>query len=292
MLTLTVSGPQLRQDDPSSLKDIVILLQAAISKAGAEKLTVRTKFMIETINSLKNNRMKTGRVRSEISTEHTVRMKKILGGLKASEPLRITVQDIRDSDKRGKWWLVGASFRDEGLPNERLDKQSSGEQREQRESLDANGLDLLRLAKEQRMNITDIHRSIFVTIMSATDYKDAHRRLIKLGLKRSQELTIPVVLLHCAAAEELYNPYYTLISRELCADSKLKWAFQFTLWGIFEKMGEGTDGDSDEEKNDDRAPTMRGIVNLAKMYGVLILEDRLGLHILKVSLFPMVRKAY
>jgi nucleolar MIF4G domain-containing protein 1 len=79
---IRTSGPQLRKDDPSSLKDIVNMLRPAIASAGGEKnLSVRTKFMIESINDLKNNRMKTGAVASAVTSQHTVRMKKILGTL-------------------------------------------------------------------------------------------------------------------------------------------------------------------------------------------------------------------
>lgn len=258
-------------------------MQAAVSKAGEGNLTVRTKFMIETINSLKNNRMKTGIAASTIASEHTIRMKKILGSLnnrnlKGSEPLRITIKDIRECDKRGKWWLVGASYKDENETNEKPQSRLSAGIGQ---SADSNGLSLLQLAKEQRMN-TDVRRSIFVSIMSATDYKDAHRRLIKLGLKRAQELEIPKVLLHCASAEEQYNPYYTLIARELCADRKLKMAFQFSLWDMFKLMGEDTTEENYDDE-DDQGPSTRAIVNLAKMYGILILNNRVGLSLLKVA---------
>jgi hypothetical protein len=48
------SGPQLRQDDPSALKDIVLLIQPAVAQVGEASLSVRTKFMIDTITDLKN----------------------------------------------------------------------------------------------------------------------------------------------------------------------------------------------------------------------------------------------
>ncbi|KMU86960.1 MIF4G/MA4 domain-containing protein [Coccidioides immitis H538.4] len=109
------SGPQLRQDDPSALKDIVLLIQPAVAQIGEAALSVRTKFMIETITDLKNNKLKNAPGAS-ISLEHLTKMRKILGSLnsrslRASEPLRIGRADIQNSDKRGKWWLVGASWR-------------------------------------------------------------------------------------------------------------------------------------------------------------------------------------
>ncbi|MCJ1435402.1 suppressor of glycerol defect [Xylographa pallens] len=285
------SGPQLRQDDPSALKSIVLLLQPALAKIGTENVSVRTKFMIETINKLKNNRMKTGVAASTITSEHTIRMKKTLGSLntrnlKASEPLRIGLNDIKNTDKRGKWWLVGASYRDE----DKQEEQTSS--RRPKSKLEADSLDnqehnditnenddLLHLAKQHRMN-TDIRRSVFITIMSATDYRDAHLRLLKLRLKKSQELEIPKVLIHCAGAEAIYNPYYNLIARLLCSDRKLKMAFQFSLWDLFKKMGEDEDADGDDDEERANLDT-RTIVNLAKMFGALVADGGLTIGILK-----------
>ncbi|KAM3069948.1 suppressor of glycerol defect [Clarireedia jacksonii] len=277
-----ISGPQLRQDDPSSLKDIVTMLGPAVQQAGGEgKLSVRTKFMIETINDLKNNKMKTGGVASAVTSEHTVRMKKTLGSLnnrslKASEPLRIGLKDIKESDKKGKWWLVGASWAGNAEDD---DESSKMQNKKEVQKVDAGTSDLVQLAREQRMN-TDIRRAIFITIMSASDYQDAYLRLMKLKLKKVQELEIPKVLVHCSSAEKLYNPYYTLIAKRLCGDRKLKMAFQFSLWDLFKRMGETNNNDDDNFGEDEELDT-RHIVNLAKMFGTLITEGALGLSVLK-----------
>lgn len=237
--------------------------------------------MVETINSLRNNRMKTGLAASTIASEHTMQMKKILGSLNtrtinASEPLRIGLKDIRDTDKRGKWWLVGASYRDQGLSKEDVPMSSSVTRTTDR--LDG-PLDLLQLAKDNGMN-TDIRRTVFVTIMSATDYRDAYSRLLKLRFKKSQQLQIPKVILHCASAEMVYNPYYTCISRLLCSDRRIRMAFQFSLWDIFKRLGEDIEDGAYDEQADELS--LGSIVNLAKLFGVLVAEDVLGLSILKV----------
>ena len=285
------SGHQLRQDDPSSLKEIVLQLQAAIAQSNEGKLSVRTKFMIETINNLKNNRMKTGVTASNIVFEHRTRMKRTLGGLsqkniKASEPLRIGLKDLRQTDKRGKWWLVGASYKD--------DDPDDAKRMEQRSFIhgknngEANGehaaADLIQLAKEQRMN-TDVRRSIFIAVMSATDHNDAYARLVKLRLKKSQELEIPKVLIHCAGAEKVYNPFYTILSRRVCSDKKLKMSFQFSLWDLFKQMGEGEDEPRGNDEQYEGKIGLRSLVNQAKMFGVLIAEGGLGIGVLKVCSF-------
>lgn len=282
------SGSQLRQDDPSSLKEIVLLLQAAVANSKEEELSVRTKFMIEMINNLKNNRMKTGVAASTITSEHTVRMRKILGSLnqrnvRASEPLRIALKDLRQTEKRGKWWLVGTSYRDGDADDaEQTEQPSSAGGKNSREAdMEGADADLIQLAKEQRMN-TDVRRSIFIAVMSATDHNDAYVRLMKLRLKKIQELEIPKVLIHCAGAEKVYNPFYTLLSRRVCSDKKLKMAFQFSLWDLFKQMGEGRDEPKEDDEEDEGKLGLRSLVNLAKMFGVLIAEGGVGLGVLKV----------
>ncbi|RDL32454.1 uncharacterized protein BP5553_08910 [Venustampulla echinocandica] len=279
---IRTSGPQLRQDDPSSLKEIVAMLRPAIASVGEENMSVRTKFMIETINNLKNNRMKTGATASAVASEHTIRMKKTLGTLntrsiKASEPLRIGLNDIQNSDKKGKWWLVGASWSgNTGAAKDSMVDDTPTNSMTRVE--DTETTDLLQLAREQRMN-TDVRRAIFVTIMSATDYQDAYLRLLKLKLKKVQEYEIPKVLIHCSGAEKAYNPYYTLIAKKICGDRRLRTAFQYCLWDLFKTMGESDD--DDVVADDDETLDMRHIVNLAKMFGTLILEGGLGLGALK-----------
>lgn len=302
------SGPQLRQDDPTSLKDIVLMIQPAVAKIGEANLSVRTKFMIETITDLKNNRVKTGVAASAISSEHITRMRKILGSLnnrqiRATEPLRISLADIRNSEKKGKWWLVGASWKEE-------DPLEAARQSLQGTASNSNDIDfddddpdptfandhttLLHLAKANRMN-TDIRRSIFIAIMSATDFRDAYTRLLKLRLKKrsGQEGEIPRVLLHCAGAEDAYNPYYTLIARKLCVDEgkRIKMEFQFSLWDLFKKLGENTDEDDDDVFDEDEAGQfeLKTLVNVGKMYGTLLADGTLPITILKPLNFAYLR---
>ncbi|KFY19765.1 hypothetical protein V491_04233 [Pseudogymnoascus sp. VKM F-3775] len=288
---IRTSGPQLRQNDPSSLKDIVIMLRPAVEKAGGEaNMSLRTRFMIETINDLKNNKVKTGAAASAVISEHTIRMKKTLGtlnsrSLKSSEPLRIGLDDIRQSDSKGKWWLVGASWTGnetanrDGAPSEPTSRAKEADVADDI-AIDTRTTDLAQLAREQRMN-TDVRRAIFIAIMSASDFQDAYMRLNKLKLKKSQELEMPKVLIHCSGAEASYNPYYTLIAKKLCGDRKLKMAFQFSLWDLFKKMGEGDNEDDVPDEDDEDALSTRHIVNLAKMFGALIVDGGLTISVLK-----------
>lgn len=295
-----VAGSQLRQDDPSSLKDIVLLLQKSVTKAGEGTLSVRTKFMMETINDLKNNKMKTGITASAIASEHVVRMKKQLGtlnshNLKGSEPLRIGLNDIKDTEKKGKWWLVGASWRNDTdvaeAPSQKRKETHTGESDLKEQTGE---VDLFQLAREQRMN-TDVRRAIFITIMSASDYKDAHVRLLKLNLKKAQETEIPRVIVHCAGCETTYNPYYTLLAQKFCLDHKSRKCFQFALWDVFKSLGEKRDDENDSSEDEDQSHepagdlSLRKLVNLGKLYGTLMVKDALSITTLKPLNFPYLK---
>lgn len=296
---IRLAGPSLRQDDPLSLKDIVAMIRPAVAKIGEANLSVRTKFMIETINDLKNNKMRTGVSASVVLSEHGTRMKKLLGSLnsrklKATEPLRIGLKDIKEADKRGKWWLVGASWAGRSDEKDVQSNQESDKRAEEDggdEDMDLDGEDggvpdLAELAREQQMN-TGVRRSIFVAVLSATDYEDAYVRLLKLRLNKDRQREIPNVLIQCAGAEAQYNPYYTLIAKRMCTDRKIRWSFQDALWKLFRRLGESIFGDdAEEEEDEDDKVDMRRLVNVAKMYGALVADGALGLAVLKCLNLP------
>ena len=264
----------------------MLLLQRPVADIGEDQMSVRTKFMIETIHSLKNNRLKTGAAASAVAAEHTTRMKKALGSLnnsrsiKAAEPLRITLADIRESEQKGKWWLVGASYHDPAkLANNHHDQHTN---RSRHEDLDADyesdspgSVNLSKLAREQGMN-TDVRRAIFIATLSAIDYQDAHMRILKLHLKAKQMLEIPRVLVHCAGAEDSYNPFYALVARKFCGEHRLRKAFQFTFWDVLRRL----EADGNEEDEQEKM-TIRKLVNFAKFYGSLIADGSLRIAVLK-----------
>lgn len=294
-------GPTLRQDDPMALKDIVSLIPPAVAKAGEKNLTVRTKFMIDTITDLKNNKLKAGAGASAVISEHTTRMKKILGQLKSrklksTEPMRMGLKDIQDADKKGKWWLVGASWAGRSADDKGAAKSATpaGQDDSDDDSIILEddveeGPDLGELAREQGMN-TEVRRSIFISIMSALDYQDAYFRILKLRLNKERQREVPNVLIRCVGAEQHYNPYYTLIARKLCSEQReVRWAFQASLWRLFGRMGESGFGDDDEDavedleddEDGDEAVGLRRLVNTAKMFGALVAAGSLGLVVLK-----------
>ncbi|KAJ7475957.1 hypothetical protein FB451DRAFT_1034114 [Mycena latifolia] len=279
------SGQQLRQDDPSALKDIIQVVQNKISDHD-EALSSRTRFMVETLTNLKNNKVKRNTTLNQ-GGEAVERMKKFLIGLGknrhvlAHEPLRVSLQDLHSAESKGKWWLVGAAWGGDPL----VDRQDEAPKEP---SNDLGNTTLLKLARKQGMN-TDIRRSIFVVLMSSDDYVDACERLSQLSLTEVQQREIVRVLLHCCGNEKSYNPYYTLVCQHLCRSShSYKITLQFCLWDFLRDLGETTVGGAEVIKslNDDDGFDVKSISstrmkNVAKAYAWWIAKDCVTLGILK-----------
>ena len=284
------AGQQLRRDDPSSLKDIVLQLPFSVKKTGEDKVSVRATFMIETIKDLKDNCMKSGILATTITSEHTLRMKKILGSLntrsiKAREPLRIGMKDLRNRDKAGIWWLIGSSYKGEdrkmeGPLNSTKQLPFDASSNVGNDASDVVSKELVQLASEQHMN-TGVRRSIFEEIMSSSDYNDAYGRILKVCPK-SKRVEVPGVIIHCAGAEKTYNPFYTFLSRRFCSDKELRYRFRSSLSSLLRRMGNGrSDFDGDEEDVVEEKLELRILFNLAKMFGILIAEGGLDITALK-----------
>lgn len=270
------SGNQIRSDDPTALKEIVLLSNLKISSM--KNPNPRTQFLVETINSLKNNKM---RAENEFTQELAVRLKKFLGNLgnKLSDPIQVGLDDIRNVETKGKWWLVGSAWKDS-------EESSSYDTKAMNDILDTAEPNWMQIAKEQRMN-TDIRRAIFITIMSSEDYIDAVTKLDKLQLKKAQEREIPRILIHCVGMEASWNPFYGLLAHKLSESHSYRKTFQFMFWDILKEFDNGN-GDSDDEddfrgfdNDQDEDTKLKRIYNLGRFFGFMMAEGSLPLHSLK-----------
>ncbi|THV07360.1 hypothetical protein K435DRAFT_833689 [Dendrothele bispora CBS 962.96] len=294
------SGQQLRQDDPSALRDIIQVVQTKIADK-EDSISSRTRFMVETLNNLKNNKVKRLGTQNQ-GGDAVERMKKFLSNLgkkrhvMAHEPLRVTLDDLHSAESKGKWWLVGAAWG--GDPLVERQQQDELKSNEERTGDTTNNL-LLKLAKKQGMN-TDIRRSIFVVLMSSDDYIDACERLSQLKLSEVQQREIIRVLLHCCGNEKFYNPYYTLVCQHLCGLShSYKITLQYCLWDFLRSLGESKVGGIEVIKNlkdgggdvgfDVKSISSTRMRNVAKAYAWWIAKDCVTLAVLKPLDFVLLK---
>ncbi|ONH69427.1 Suppressor of glycerol defect protein 1 [Cyberlindnera fabianii] len=281
------AGQQMRSDDPNALKEIIMQFQENVQ---GQEVNTRTRFLIETITNLRNNKSKN---MNEQTQQLVIRMKKVLATVnnRMNEPLQVSLDDIHNIDTKGKWWLVGSAWKGNQASEASGVNDVEMNTEEMNDILDSAEPNWMELARSQRMN-TDIRRAIFITIMSSQDYIEAFTKLDKLRLKRSQEREIPKILLHCVSIEKVYNPYYGLLANKLCSQHSLRKTMQFCFWDLLKEL-EGDDSDDSEDEgdyfkklntdiagNDDDFQLQR-TVNLGKFFGNLIAEGSLPLHSLK-----------
>lgn len=134
--------------------------------------------------------------------------------------MNVSLEDLRNVDKRGKWWLVGSAWAGDPLVDRQQQVDEPLEldlaQDDEASLSEDKAKALLKLAKRQGMN-TDVRRSIFVVLMSSEvgpirrfstllgdnvllrfqDYVDACDRLNHLKINDQQRPEIVRVLLHC-----------------------------------------------------------------------------------------------
>ncbi|KAI8639720.1 hypothetical protein BD408DRAFT_391902 [Parasitella parasitica] len=283
---IRTAGPEMRSDDPTSLKQIIDEIQKETAKRDPATISIRHKFMLETITNIKNNKIKNGRTAGGQSEKEMVsKMKKFLNGLskkrtvRSTEPLRVSLDDIRHVETKGKWWLVGASWKDNLVgTSSKYSTAKIPEDLKKDQSLQET---LLKLARKQGMN-TDVRRTIFVTIMSSEDYLDAFEKLMKLGLSEVQQREICRVMLQCTGNEKTFNPYYMLVSKRLCqVDHSFKVTFQYCLWDFLRECGESEVGGLER---------ISRLSNTAKFYASLIADGALTLAVLKSVNFMSVQR--
>lgn len=112
------------------------------------------------------------------------------------DALRLSLEDIRSSSSKGKWWIVGAAWGGDPLvDNKNALKGTGGLQGDDNQSDQV----LAKLAKKQGMN-TDVRKSVFNVLMSSEVSKDY---ISYLNLANSVVLPHRIMLM-------LVNDYYNL----------------------------------------------------------------------------------
>ena len=258
LLALKYCGFQMRGEDPATVKEIILEVQTQAAQQPSQR--PRVKFMVETINDIKNNKKRDG---NDMESRYAPLKKYLKGlakkkGLGYVEPLRVTLQDLLESKEKGRWWLVGSAWA--GNSGAGQDIETPLAQAPQMDNK------FLKLAKKMGMN-TDIRKQIFLILVTSEDYAEAFERLLKLGLKEKQEREIVRVIIHCCGQEGTYNPYYAHLSQKLCSlRHGFKITFQYALWDFFKQIEE--------------SPAQK-IKNTARLLAFLLVSEALGVVIFK-----------
>ncbi|XP_073437697.1 nucleolar MIF4G domain-containing protein 1 [Dendrobates tinctorius] len=234
LLLLKNVGFSLRKDDALALKELICEAQnkaSTVDKKFQDQSRVR--FMLEIMLALKNNDMRKipGYDPEPVEKLRKLQRSLVHNNVSGSDTrLRVSLENILEADKIGRWWIVGSSWSGAPMIGQSTVKTSAP-------AVGKVSAKIMDLARKQRMN-TDIRRNIFCVIMTSEDYLDAFEKLLKLGLKDHQEREIVHVLIDCCLQEKTYNPFYAFLSSKFCEyDRRFQMTFQFSMWDKFRDLG-------------------------------------------------------
>ncbi|KAL5597047.1 hypothetical protein BROUX41_006286 [Berkeleyomyces rouxiae] len=308
-----MAGKYMRKDDPQALKDIVSALGNPSATQGNKEVSVRTKFMVETITDLKNNKLKAGVQESAVVADHVSRMRRLLGSLNqrrlaANGPLRIGLRDIALADVKGKWWLTGASFADprkaraaaqeaaanvessaaKGIARPTLDDGYASTDSEDYEFwLPENKL--RQLAIDQGLK-KEVQQTIMIAIAGSANLDDAVVHFRKLNLNKTHRCEVALVLMTCASGEHPYNPFYAAVAKRLAADGRIRYAYRSQLLSVFRRLGESLFDEEEDADDDTLGLDENRLFNIGKFVGSLITDGSMSLQSLKALDFPTMQK--
>jgi nucleolar MIF4G domain-containing protein 1 len=267
LLIIDHCGVTIRSDDPLSLKTIIATVNER-TRALADNN--RIQLLAEALLDLKNN--KSRRVQSAYN-EVVTSLRKWLGSVKTSlgsksgDPcLRVSLQDMLDVDRKGRWWIAGASWRSKETLGVAVVDTATKEPMVTVESEEEEFL--AKLATKMRMS-TGVRRSIFMVVMSSRDVGDAYERITRLDLKGKQDREVIRVLMECCAQEKSFNSFYAEVAALLCSENRQnKITAQYCLFDFFKSM----DDDSLKETR---------IINVARFLAHLVCEFHVSIAVVK-----------
>jgi pre-mRNA-splicing factor CWC22 len=116
-------------------------------------------------------------------------------------------------------------------------------------------------------NLTNLRRTIYLTIMNALGYEEAVHKLLKVQLEEGQEIELINMVIECCSQERSYSKFYGLVAERL---SKLNRVWYDCLHQAFENY----------YTTIHRYETNR-LRNIAKLFGHLLASDAISWNVLE-----------
>ncbi|KAL8942586.1 MAG: hypothetical protein Q9216_001568 [Gyalolechia sp. 2 TL-2023] len=150
----------------------------------------------------------------------------------------------------------------EGSDDEEYESGESSDDEEAKEEKN------LEIKDQTNTDLTNLRRTIYLTIMSSLDFEEAVHKLLKVNLPVGQEPELPSMVVECCSQERTYSKFYGLIGERFAKLNRL-WTELFEL--SFAKYYETIH----------RYETNR-LRNIARFFGHLLSSDGIGWHVLSI----------
>ncbi|KAI4128792.1 MAG: hypothetical protein LQ338_002543 [Usnochroma carphineum] len=126
----------------------------------------------------------------------------------------------------------------------------------------------LEIKDQTNTDLTNLRRTIYLTIMSSLDFEEAVHKLLKVNLPVGQEPELPSMVVECCSQERTYSKFYGLIGERFAKLNRL-WTelFEQSFAKYYDTIH--------------RYETNR-LRNIARFFGHLLSSDAIGWHILSI----------
>lgn len=229
----------------------------------------RTQYMIEVLFQVRKDRFKDNPsvkeeldlVEEEDQITHQVELD---GEVDVQDSLNIFKYDAdweehEEAYKRLKAEILGEASDDEGDDQEE-DESSEGEEDEETKAME--------IKDQSNVDLVNLRRTIYLTIMSSADPEEATHKLMKINLPAGQEPEMPSMIVECCSQEKTYTKFFGLIGERFAKINRL-WCdlFEQSFAKYYETIHR-------YENNKLR--------NIAMLFGHMFGVDALGWHALSV----------
>ncbi|KAL8834213.1 MAG: hypothetical protein Q9170_003870 [Blastenia crenularia] len=126
----------------------------------------------------------------------------------------------------------------------------------------------LEIKDQTNTDLTNLRRTIYLTIMSSLDFEEAVHKLLKINLPVGQEPELPSMVVECCSQERTYSKFYGLIGERFAKLNRL-WTelFESSFAKYYDTIH--------------RYETNR-LRNVARFFGHLLSSNAIGWHVLSI----------
>ncbi|KAL8917269.1 MAG: hypothetical protein Q9208_008045 [Pyrenodesmia sp. 3 TL-2023] len=168
-------------------------------------------------------------------------------------------EEHEEAYKKLKEEILGEA---EGSGDEEYETGESSDDEDAQEEKD------LEIKDQTNADLTNLRRTIYLTIMSSLDFEEAVHKLLKVNLPVGQEPELPSMVVECCSQERTYSKFYGLIGERFAKLNRL-WTelFETSFAKYYDTIH--------------RYETNR-LRNIARFFGHLLSSDAIGWHVFSI----------
>lgn len=259
---VSVSGILLRGENPKELNNVINKLLINLEETRNEDDS-RLQFLVDTLKDLRMNKIdrnlttKTNHSNMKKSITKSLKIDTKTLGKNSSQAIQVSLDDILNIDTKGKWWLIGGSYRGNMSTDNIGDDFAEDENIELDNDIEFSDIELHddfidelpdynQLAEQNKMS-SQLSKAMFVGVSSAQDPLDCIMRLDKLNIKKKDYQELLRVLVHVSKLDAQYNPFYEMVIIRLNKNMPgLNKTIKFHFWDVIKNFESNNDEDDVE----------------------------------------------